>query len=286
MTPPFAVHLSDGLLAWPWWAGGFALLAALLALDSLRLTDRDIPRIGVLSAAFFVASQVHLPLGGMSVHLLLNGLLGVVLRRRATLAIAVGLVLQSLLFGHGGITLIGVNGCTMAIPAVLAGYLFPLLQASPLRTSRAGRAAGVFAVAVIWLGFAATAVQILFVLWHGTEFDFRHPPPLWAFDPFVLAGVVVASAILVLLERRLEADPDFALGLFVGLFAAGLTVLLTAVAVWVGGKGDFRVLAALGVVTHVPVIALEGLGVGFAVAVLAKAKPEWLGRAAGVTRPV
>jgi cobalt/nickel transport system permease protein len=277
MTPPFAVHLSDGLLTWPWLVGGFALLAALLALGSLRLTDRDIPRIGVLSAAFFVASQVHLPLGGMSVHLLLNGLLGVVLRQHASLAITVGLLLQALLFGHGGLTLLGVNGCAMAIPAVLAGYLFPLLRASPLRTSRVGRSAGVFAVAGVWLGFAVTAVQILVARWHGTEFDFRDPPPLWAFEPAALFGIGAAAALVALSERYLEADPDFALGLFVGLYAAGGTVLLTAVAVWVGGKGDFRALAALGVVTHVPVIAIEGLGVGFAVAVLAKAKPEWLG---------
>ena len=277
MTPPFAVHLSDGLLTWPWLAGGFALLAALLTLGSRRLTDRDIPRVGVLAAAFFVASQVHLPLGGISVHLLLNGLLGVVLRHRAPLAVAVGLLLQALLFGHGGLTLLGVNGCTMAIPAVLAGFLFPLLRASPLRTSRFGRSAGVLAVAVVWLGFAVTAGQILVAQYHEAGFDFRDPPPLWAFDPFVLAGILAASALLAVLERRLETDPDFAVGLFVGLFAAGLTVLLTATAVWIGGKGDLRALAALGVVTYVPVIAVEGLGVGFAVAVLAKAKPEWLG---------
>ena len=277
MTPPFAVHLSDGLLTWPWLAGGFALLAALLALGSLRLTDRDIPRIGVLAAAFFVSSQAHFDLGGTSVHLLLNGLLGVVLRHRAPLAITVGLFLQALLFGHGGWVTLGVNGCTMAIPAVLAGFLFPLLRASPLRTSRVGRSAGVFAVAVVWLGFAATAGQILIAQYRGDEFDFRDPPPLWAFDPFVLAGIVAGSALLAFLERRLEADPDFASGLFVGLFATGLTVLLTATAVWIGGKNDFRALAALGVVTHIPVIAIEGLGVGFAVAVLAKAKPEWLG---------
>ena len=132
-------------------------------------------------------------------------------------------------------------------------------------------------MAVVWLGFAVTAGQILVAQYRGEEFDFRDPPPLWAFDPFVLAGIVTGSALLAFLERRLEADPDFALGLFVGLFAAGLTVLLTATAVWIGGKNDLRALAALGVVTHVPVIAVEGLGVGFAVAVLAKAKPEWLG---------
>lgn len=273
---PFAVHLSDGLLAWPWWVGGFAVLGLLLALGGLNLTDRDIPRIGVLSAAFFVSSQVHIPLGGLSVHLLLNGLLGVVLRRHAPIAITVGLLLQWLLFAHGGWQTLGVNGCTMAIPAVLAGLLFPLLRASPLRTSRAGRSAGVFAVAAVWLGFALTAVQILVARLNGSEFDFRDPPPLWAFRPVVSAALLAASAVLAWLERQLEADPDFALGLFVGLFAAGLTVLLVAATVWLGGRHDFRALAALGVVTHVPVIAVEGLGVGFAVAVLAKAKPEWL----------
>lgn len=274
---PFAVHLSDGLLTWPWWVGGFALLGLLLALGSLNLTDRDIPRVGVLAAAFFVSSQVHIPLSGLSVHLLLNGLLGVVLRQHAALAITVGLLLQALLFGHGGWLTLGVNGCTMAIPAVLAGLLLPLLRASPLRTSRAGRSAGVFAVAVAWLGFALTAVQILVARWNGADFDFRDPPPLWTFEPVVLVGLLAAAGFLAVLERHLEADPDFALGLFVGLFAAGLTVLLTAAVVWLGGKGDLRALAALGVVTHVPVIAVEGLGVGFAVAVLAKAKPEWLG---------
>lgn len=277
MTPLLAVHVSDGLLTWSWNLGGFGLLAGLLALGRLGLTDREIPRIGVLSAAFFVASQVHIPLGGVSAHLLLNGLVGVVLRQHATLAITVGLLLQALLFGHGALVTLGVNGCTMAIPAVLAGFLFPLLRASPLANSRTGRSVGVFAVAAVWFGFAVTAVQILVAQTRGDGFEVRDPPPLWVFEWPVLAGITAAAAVLAVFERRLEADPDFALGLFVGLFAAGLTVLLVAVAVWAGGKEDFRALAALGVVMHVPVIAIEGLGVGFAVAVLAKAKPEWLG---------
>lgn len=35
-----------------------------------------------MTAAFFVASLIHVPIGPTSVHLLLNGLLGVVVGRR------------------------------------------------------------------------------------------------------------------------------------------------------------------------------------------------------------
>ncbi|MGL6096484.1 MAG: energy-coupling factor ABC transporter permease, partial [Fimbriiglobus sp.] len=103
---------------------GFAMAAALVGSAVWGVTEDEIPRIGVLTAAFFVASQVHLPLGGMSVHLLLNGLLGVVLGRRAPLAIAVGLFLQAFLFGHGGLTTLGVNVAVYAVPALVAGVLF------------------------------------------------------------------------------------------------------------------------------------------------------------------
>ena len=49
----------------------------------------------------------HFPVGVGSAHLILNGLLGVVLGRRAPLAVAVGITLQSFLFDHGGRTMIG-----------------------------------------------------------------------------------------------------------------------------------------------------------------------------------
>ncbi len=79
-------------------------LAVLLALAVWRVREEDIPRIGVLTAAFFVGSSIHIKLAVLptSVHLILNGLVGVVLGRRAPLAIAVGLLLQYLLLAHGG----------------------------------------------------------------------------------------------------------------------------------------------------------------------------------------
>src|SRR5947209_6162365 len=114
----FAVHISDGVLREPVWVCGWFAAAALVAFSGWRVREDEIPRIGVLTAAFFVASQIHVRLGPTSVHLLLNGLLGLVLGRRAPLAIAVGLLLQSLLFEHGGKTTLGVNVVVYSLPAL------------------------------------------------------------------------------------------------------------------------------------------------------------------------
>jgi cobalt/nickel transport system permease protein len=130
LLPLFAVHLGDGVLSDAWIACGFALAAAMVGAAMWRLREEDVPRIGVLSAAFFVGSSVHVPLVvvPVSVHLVLNGLVGVVLGRRAPLAIAAGIALQYFLLQLGGLTTIGVNTCVVGIPALAAGAAYPLLK--------------------------------------------------------------------------------------------------------------------------------------------------------------
>jgi cobalt/nickel transport system permease protein len=127
----WAMHISDGVLTAPWLAAGFVLAGLLALAAAYRVRDEEIPRIAVLSAAFFVATLMHLRLGPTSVHLLLNGLVGVVLGWRAPLAILIGLALQAILLGHGGFTTIGVNACVMTWPALLAAALFSALRLLP-----------------------------------------------------------------------------------------------------------------------------------------------------------
>src|SRR5437868_12150512 len=116
---PLAVHISDGVLPLGWQVGGFAVAALLVAVGLWRLAETEIPRLALFTAAFFVASLIHLRVGPTSVHLLLNGLVGVVLGWRSGLAVAVGLLLQATLIGHGGFTALGVNTCVMTLPALL-----------------------------------------------------------------------------------------------------------------------------------------------------------------------
>src|SRR5918911_651142 len=103
-----AVHISDGVLPLPWAAGGFLVAALLVGMGLRRLTDQEIPRLALLTAALFVASLIHVRVGPTSAHLLLNGLVGIILGWRSGLAVAVGLFLQAALIGHGGFSTLGV----------------------------------------------------------------------------------------------------------------------------------------------------------------------------------
>jgi cobalt/nickel transport system permease protein len=153
MPPLLAVHISDGALDWPWIVGGWVVLASLLLVALWRVREEDVPRIGVLTAAFFVGSSIHIKLAIVptSVHLILNGLVGVVLGRRAPIAVTVGLLLQYFLVAHGGQTTLGVNGCIVGIPAVLAGWSYPLLRRLGMQPFTRG----------VILGAAASAGAVL-----------------------------------------------------------------------------------------------------------------------------
>ncbi len=124
------MHISEGVLAAPVLVAGGAVALAGTSLGLKRIEFDTIPQVAVLSASFFVASLIHVPLGPSSVHLLLNGLVGLLLGWAAFPAILVALLLQAVLFQFGGLTSLGVNTCVMAIPAVAAYAIF----ASPARS--------------------------------------------------------------------------------------------------------------------------------------------------------
>jgi cobalt/nickel transport system permease protein len=118
------MHISEGVMSPSVLIAGAALTTAGVAVGLKKLETEEIPSTGILSAAFFVASLVHVPIGPASVHLVLNGLLGLILGWKAFPAILVGLTLQGLLFQYGGLTSLGVNTLNMALPAVICYYLF------------------------------------------------------------------------------------------------------------------------------------------------------------------
>lgn len=125
------MHLAEGIVTSPLVLGGGVLLAAGgVAIGLRKLDEAHALRTAVLGSGFFVASLVHIPLAGVSVHLTLTGLLGIVLGWAAFPAVLVGLVLQMVLFGFGGITTLGLNTCIMAFPAVAVHYVRQMLSGS------------------------------------------------------------------------------------------------------------------------------------------------------------
>jgi cobalt/nickel transport system permease protein len=279
--PLLAVHISDGVLAPGWVAGGFVLTALLALLGAWRIRDEEIPRVALLTAAFFVASLIHVPVGPTSVHLLLTGLVGVVLGRRAALAVPVGLFLQAVLLHHGGYTSLGVNSCIMVLPALLAWWLFGLVRPLPWGRRAWFRSGLVAASALVWGLSVVFSVALLVTNWDAGpgRLDFG-PAAQAALHPLALAAGLAAALLVAWAERRLGNAPEFAVGLLVGEVAVLATALLNFVALGWGAEANYQTVALAVLVAHLPLAVVEGLVLGSTVGFLARVRPDLLGRPA------
>lgn len=142
-------HIPDGVLSAPVLIGGALAAAGLLAVALRRLDYEQLPQAAVLSAAFFVASLISVPIGPSSVHLLLNGLMGLLLGWSALPALFVALLLQAVFFGFGGFAVLGVNTLNLALPALACALLLRPLPA------------GCGGPRVFWIGAAAGGLGVL-----------------------------------------------------------------------------------------------------------------------------
>ena len=141
------MHISEGILSGPVLLSGAALAAIGTAIGLKKLDYEKIAKVGMLSAAFFVASLIHVPIGPSNAHLILNGLVGLLLGWPAFPAILVALTLQGAFFQFGGITTLGVNTVIMALPAVICYLGFGrFMWANQRTTFVAAFAAGFLAV--------------------------------------------------------------------------------------------------------------------------------------------
>ncbi len=196
------MHISEGVLSPAVLIGGAAFTAAGIAVGLKNIEQKDIPTLGILSAAFFVATLVHVPVGPVSAHLILNGMVGLLLGWKAFPVIFIGAALQALLFQYGGITTLGVNTFNMAFPAVICYVLFGWGATSASRQTVVIITAfctGFFAVMIsaILVGFSLfltgeaflPAAQLIVV---------AHLPVM------VIEGVLTAACILFLKKTRPE----------------------------------------------------------------------------------
>ncbi len=190
------MHISDGVLPTSVALGCYAGSALLLAWSARRTRSEELPKVAVVSAAFFVASLIQVPLGPTSVHLLIPGLAGALLGSSAFLAIALGLLLQCLLFQFGGLTALGANALMMGIPALLCGLLFRFASGSERkRQMLAGALAGGLGTALAALGLA------LLLATGGEDFLGVAKIALLAHIPVTLIEALVSAMTIGFLAR-------------------------------------------------------------------------------------
>lgn len=159
------------------------------------------PKMAVMTSAFFVASLIHVPLGPTSVHLILNGLVGIILGPLSFISILVGLTLQTFLFQHGGITTIGANSMMMGVPALLSYRIFNLHKRFHFRLSETIFAA-VAGTAGVFLG---TLILATLLVTTGTEFIGVAKYAALAHLPvMIIEGIITGFVVSFLMKVKPE----------------------------------------------------------------------------------
>ncbi len=123
------IHLPDGVLPVWLWVSGF-ILAILVGGILLKLTKREeltrrLPLLGMMSAAMVLGASIEIVPIAYHINLtIISGiLLGPTLIFLATFVVNMILAL----FGHGGVTVIGLNTLTLSLEGVLGYSIFHLL---------------------------------------------------------------------------------------------------------------------------------------------------------------
>ena len=123
------IHLPDGILPTWLWVSGFVVAILVWAIFFRLIKREDLGKrlslLGMMAAAMVLGASVEILPIAYHVNLtVISGiLLGPSLTYLATFVVNVILAL----FGHGGITVIGLNTLILSIEGVLGYYLFRLL---------------------------------------------------------------------------------------------------------------------------------------------------------------
>lgn len=158
------MHISEGILSPTLVAGGWAVTMAGLTYGMRQTPSESVPRVALLSAAFFVVTFVRIPLGAIHLHLVATALAGILLGWSAFPAIFIALLLQAILFQLGGLAVLGANTLVMAVPSVVAHYLFAGLVYLPVhRLMTTDLARDTTPQLRFWIGAVAGVVAALTV---------------------------------------------------------------------------------------------------------------------------
>ncbi|MFQ5508129.1 MAG: CbiM family transporter [Leptospirillia bacterium] len=251
------MHISDGVLSGPVLAAGWAATGVLATVTMRKMDMEEVPKLAVIAGVFFVASLIRFPIGAASVHLILNGLVGVVLGKRAFPAILLGLILQAILFGHGGVSVIGINAIMLGGGALVA-YGFWQFR-------RILGSWGIWMMALFAVGGAVLTYHAFFPL---MSVGFRGWEE-WA--QFLLSAAWTAFLVVSVYKKNVDAGFG-GLAAAIGVLSSGLVLAATLVT-----TGDaFMAVAKAVIWIHVMVMMAETLVVGACVNFLIKVRPDML----------
>jgi len=217
------MHIPDGYLGPQTYGALYAVMVPIWALASRivrrTLQQRHVPFMALGAAFAFVIMMFNIPIpGGSSGHAVGGVLIAILIGPWAALiAISIALVIQSFLFGDGGVTAIAANCFNMAFVMPMTGYwAYRLIGGRAPATSRRRWIAAAIG-GYIGLNVAAVTTAVMFGLQpllargsDGRPLYFPYPlevaVPVMALQHLLLFGIIEAmiTALLVIYFQRTE----------------------------------------------------------------------------------
>jgi cobalt/nickel transport system permease protein len=206
------MHIPDGYLTPYVFVPAFIITIIFWAicLKKVKLTEKQVPIMGLLTALFFAAMMMNYPVvGGTTAHLLGGASMGLILGPFAGgISVTIILVLQALLFGDGGLTTLGANVLNMGIIGVLVPCAMFLIL------NKVFKATGKKLYAIIFV--SAFAGDVLAAIAAGTELGLSQPVfqygisvavPAMAINHSII-GVAEGIVTMILVGALLKLRPD------------------------------------------------------------------------------
>lgn len=201
------MHIPDGYVDLPIALLFGALSVAVLAIAARRvdgkIPDARAPLLGVVAAGVFAAQMLNWPIpGGTSAHFVGGAFAAILLGPHlGALCVATVVAVQALVFGDGGLVVLGTNVFNMAIVEVYVGYAVYRLVA-PFGEFRAAFAAG-------WLGITAGALTAALQLGFSSAFEYQLLTTLAIMGVgHLLLGLIEGAITAVVYRYLARARPD------------------------------------------------------------------------------
>ncbi len=206
------MHIPDGYLTPYVFVPAFVITIIFWAicLKKVKLTEKQVPIMGLLTALFFAAMMMNYPVvGGTTAHLLGGASMGLILGPFAGgISITIILVLQAFLFGDGGLTTLGANVLNMGI----IGVLVPCALFLILNKVVGSKGKKLYAIIFV----SAFAGDVLAAIAAGTELGLSQPVfqyglsvavPAMAINHSII-GVAEGIVTMILVGALLKLRPD------------------------------------------------------------------------------
>lgn len=123
------IHIPDGVLPPMLWVSSYLLTFIIIFIFSrkMELDDerRKVPIAGVMAAVMLISMSI--PLGFIPLHFSLAVLCGILLGPGLGFMVVFVVNIILAFFGHGGITVVGLNTLVMGTEVIIGAYLFRIL---------------------------------------------------------------------------------------------------------------------------------------------------------------